>query len=188
MQKLSSAQPTMLVLLATFINGALGGATAAGADVRLAGCNCGCSHLLFSQVLSFGSWFDHTLGGVEFPDSLLTLDLGRDFNQPIDRILWPKRLARLTFGFFFNQSIEESLPSTLRYLSLGDCYNLPIGNVGFPPGLLEVSAREYNLECTLYRNARDKPVVSPRATERTVHTCDPGLASSRPGGLPYRLS
>ena len=96
---------------------------------------------LHSQVLSFGSWFDQSLKDVIFPDSLTTLDLSRDFNQQIDDVVWPKRLARLTFGFFFSRSIEaaaKNWPPTLEYLQMGDCYNLPIRDVEWPGGLLEV--------------------------------------------------
>lgn len=88
-----------------------------------------------------GSWFDQPLTGVNFPDSLTTLDLSRDFNQPIDDVVWPKQLARLTFGFFFSRSIEtaaKNWPPTLKYLQMGDCYNLPIRDVEWPGGLLEV--------------------------------------------------
>lgn len=56
--------------------------------------------------------------------------------------MWPKRLTRLTFGFFFNQSIEiaaDNWPPSLLHVSLGDCYNLPIGDVPWPRSLAEVS-------------------------------------------------
>lgn len=111
----------------------------------------------FSQVLSFGSWFDQPLSGVQFPDSLTILNLGRDFNQPLEGIVWPKRLARLTFGFFFNQSIEvaaENWPSSLLHVSLGDCYNLPIGDIFWPRGLAEVSvAMAFIVRARIYKEA-----------------------------------
>ncbi len=93
------------------------------------------------QALSLGSWFDHPLSDVDFPDSLTTLTLSRDFNRSIDAVRWPRRLARLTFGFFFSRSIEvaaRNWPPTLRYLQLGDCYNLPVVGVVLPRGLEEV--------------------------------------------------
>lgn len=64
--------------------------------------------------------------------------------------MWPKRLARLTFGFFFSRSIEtaaKNWPPTLKYVRMGDCYNLTIRDVEWPVGLVEVGMHASVVDC-----------------------------------------
>ena len=62
------------------------------------------------------------------------LTLGRDFNQPIDDVVWPPSLQQLTFGHNFNQFVDIVIwPTRFRMLRFGTFLKFqmhPIGQLG----------------------------------------------------------
>lgn len=83
-----------------------------------------------------GSGFNGSLDEVEWPASLLEVNLGHSFNRPIDSILWPALLRHLSFGHKFNQSIDNTRwPVGLLELTLGINFNQSIVGVCWPPCL-----------------------------------------------------
>lgn len=66
----------------------------------------------------------------KYPDSLIYLEFGYNYNQPIDNL--PNKLEHLHLGSNFNHPIDN-LPMGLKYLHLGYNYNHPIDNL--PIGL-----------------------------------------------------
>jgi hypothetical protein len=90
------------------------------------------------EELSFGrcctytgqnkSRFNHPFLLGTFPNSLLKLSLGNEYNQPIlPGLLSSTRLHTLQFGHAFNQSVEGCLfPPTLRHLEFGKAFRFPV--------------------------------------------------------------
>lgn len=100
------------------------------------------------QTLHLSNHFDQSLEGVKFPSGLQELYLGNKFRREVDGVVWPKGLKRLQFGVWFNQALvppgaeggpplgrKHSLPASLKFLRLGDCFNQPLSGNELPDGL-----------------------------------------------------
>lgn len=91
--------------------------------------NCSISSLSFPSSLtrlSFGWWFDQPVDNL--PSSLTFLSFGCHFNQPLNIHL--PHLTRLRVHEGFNHSINPLNFPSLKYLTVGESYKLPIEFVG----------------------------------------------------------
>ncbi|KAN0038842.1 hypothetical protein ACTA71_001034 [Dictyostelium dimigraforme] len=80
--------------------------------------------------------FDGHLFKNLLPQSLKKLKLSNNFNQPIDLNSFPNQLIELEFGKNFNHPILPFvLPSSLTFLKLSDSFNQPIFLNSFPINL-----------------------------------------------------
>ena len=78
----------------------------------------------------FNQSFDVTL-----PSNLQELTFGARFNQPLDQVIWPSGLKRLTFGSQFDQSLDEVNFPALQSLAFGDRFNQNLNEVNLPGSL-----------------------------------------------------
>jgi len=67
------------------------------------------------------------LASVSWPQALVHLSFGDDFNQSIVGVVWPASLQQLSFGYVFNQPIVGVVwPVRLKWLTWGHRFNQPI--------------------------------------------------------------
>eukprot|EP00913_Durusdinium_trenchii_P030134 g28236.t1 len=76
--------------------------------------------------------------GVQWPETLKTLNFARDFNQSLSGISWPSSLECLSFGDYFIHPLE-SLPAFLQELQLGEEFNRSLREVSWPSTLRSLS-------------------------------------------------
>lgn len=81
--------------------------------------------------------FNTPLQDMVFPDGLQHIVLGGTFNQPIAGVAWPSQLLRIVFSSeSFYQPIDGvQWPASLQHLTLGGCFHQPIAGVQWPPDL-----------------------------------------------------
>ena len=86
--------------------------------------------------LTLGKGFNQSLEHVTLPGSLQNLTFGDHFNQSLECVTLPGSLQNLTFGCNFNQSLEHvTLPNSLQNLTFGYSYNQSLERVALPRGL-----------------------------------------------------
>jgi hypothetical protein len=74
--------------------------------------------------LELGDQFNRSLGEA-LPKSLTRLKLGSWFNQPLDNVVWPRRLEFIDFSTRFNHSLKP-VPSTVERIVIYSGYPHPI--------------------------------------------------------------
>ena len=72
---------------------------------------------------------------VDLPVSLRSLTFSHIFNEALDVKCFPNGLLSLTLGCDFNQSFDVTLPSNLQELTFGARFNQPLDQVIWPSGL-----------------------------------------------------
>jgi hypothetical protein len=86
--------------------------------------------------LDLGFQFDKPLQQNMFPSGLTHLTLGNMFNQPLEVGVLPSGLTHLVFGWEFNQPLEAGvLPSGLQHLTIGPIFDQPLEAGVLPVGL-----------------------------------------------------
>lgn len=95
------------------------------------------------QRIFFGTDFNQSLGGVNFPKGIIQISFGDRFNKPIDDVKWPDDLKSIQFGEDFNQSIDKTglfssvkLPDAVEVIHFGKNFNKSVADVKWPSKLL----------------------------------------------------
>jgi hypothetical protein len=98
--------------------------------------------------IDFGDKFNQPLTPDMFPPLLTSITFGDDFNQPIPPNIFPASLEGLTFRKSFNQPlIKGSLPENLEWISLGG-FNQPLLKDTLPPNLKMLLLSGFNQPLT----------------------------------------
>jgi hypothetical protein len=104
------------------------------------------------QILTFGELYNQTIGINVLPNSLHILTFGRRYNQTIDVNVLPNSLHTLTFGRRYNQTIDVNvLPNSLQALTFGYSYNQTIG-INVLPNSLKTLTFNYGYNRTININ------------------------------------
>ena len=81
---------------------------------------------------SFGHFFNQPISKENLPKSIECIDLGFDFNHPINNL--PDTLKKLKLSWNFNYELDN-LPTGLEDLTIGSSYSHPLN---FLPGGLKI--------------------------------------------------
>jgi hypothetical protein len=96
------------------------------------------------EELTFGYYYNQTIGVNVLPNSLQRLTFGTCYDKIIGINVLPNSLKILTFGFEYNQTNGVNvLPNSLQTLTFGSCYNQIIG-VNVLPNSLQPLSSFYN--------------------------------------------
>lgn len=97
---------------------------------------------LFDRVrcMVFGRDFNYPIDAVIWPPNLQQLHFGYSFDQPIDKVIWPTSLEKLIFGEKFAHPIEHVVfAASLISLTLGFYFDHPIDAVIWPASLQQLT-------------------------------------------------
>jgi hypothetical protein len=109
------------------------------------------------NFIHLGDWYNLSLDNVVFPSRLQTLIFSYQFNQPIQHISLPDSIITLDLGNDFNHILPNNMPKSLEIFRVSPEYTQDISHVNFQNvNIIEDYSCKINYNSTKFSNSLRK--------------------------------